>query len=166
MPEYSVKVEGLSKVQRMLQKADANKALVVGLEWGTHKLRNEVSVYAPPSEANYPHTKVYRSATGKERSVITWYDRGFGQRYGMEGRGKQTAYPLRDGWATKLFRGANPSGMVENTAPYAGYVQGSEKLQARIHNERGWKRLDEEGKKLAPKITQEIIRAFKELMLK
>jgi hypothetical protein len=152
--DFGVKVQGLNKVQRMLNKADANKALIVGILWGMTKLIQEME-YPPVSEANYPNAK------GR------WYQRGYGTKYirkdGSIG-GRETSHPLKDGWKEKLFRGNNPKGVVSNTAPYSPYVQGDPRRnpgQAKIHQKRGWKSLPVEGKKLAPKITKQIIQAFK-----
>ena len=157
MPDeiFSVNVQGLDRVQRMLHKADANAALIVGLEFGIKDLEQKVGKYPPVSEANVPN------AAGR------WYDRGYGSRYtrkdGSIG-GRLTSHPLKDGWGSKLFKGNSPRGEVWNNAKYSAAVQGSKTLQNRIHARRGWKRLDEEGKKLAPKITKRIIKAFKARM--
>ena len=155
MADFSVKVEGLDKVQRMLHRADAKAALIVGLEFGIKKLQQVAGKYPPTSSANVANDK------GR------WYERGWGTKYnradGSVG-GKLTSYPLKDGWHTKLFKGGHIRGEVWNDAPYSAAVQGSKRLQNRVHAKRGWKRLNEEGFKLAKGITQKIIKAFKARM--
>ena len=152
--DFSVKVQGLDKATRMLHRADANTALIVGLEYGLKQLQQEMR-YPPTSEANVPNEK------GR------WYDRGYGTRYmradGGIG-GKMTSHPLKGGWKSKLFKGNSPKGVLSNTAPYSPYVQGDPRRkpgQAKFHRDRGWKSLPVEGKKLAPKITKKIVNAFK-----
>ncbi len=162
--DFSVKVDGLSKVQRMLNQADAKAALIVGLEFGVKNLQQKVGRYPPTSEANVPQTTVTGGAT-----TIRWYERGYGTRYmrkdGSIG-GRLTSAPLKDKWKTKVFKGNNPKGEVSNSATYSPFVQGSKEMQNRVHARRGWKRLPEEGKKLAPEVTKKVIDAFKRRMNK
>ena len=169
MADYGVKVNGLNKVQKMLNKADANKALIVGLEWGMDELVKEMK-YPPVSEANYPN------------EAGRWYQRGEGSKY-MRKDGSvvtvPTSHPLKDAWKKKLFKGNSPKGVVSNSATiqagsqkgrgYAVYVHGSRREkpgQAEIHTRRGWPSLPDEGKELAPKIAEKIIKAFKNRMKK
>ena len=159
MSEFSVNVQGLDKVQRMLHKADAKAALIVGLEFGIKELEQKIGKYPPTSEANVPN------AQGR------WYQRGEGMKYTRKDGSIRTVLtrggPLKDKWHKKLFKTGNIRGEVWNDAPYSPFVQGSRREapgQARFHARRGWKSLPEEGKRIAKEVTQKVIRAFKARM--
>ncbi len=158
--EFSVKVEGLEKIQRMLNSADAKASLIVGLEFGMKQLRQEMR-YPPTSEANYPQTTATPGSRGGA-TTTRWYQRGFGTKYmrkdGSIG-GRRTSEPLKDKWGQKLFRGSHIKGVVFNKAAYSPYTHGNR--QPAFHGRRGWKKIAVEGKKLAPKITKLIIAAYK-----
>ena len=158
--EFSVKVEGIEKIQKMLNNADAQASLIVGLEFGMKQLRQEMR-YPPVSEANYPQT-TFTSGKRGGATTIRWYQRGFGSRYmrkdGSIG-GTRTSEPLKDAWGQKLFKGSQIKGVVFNKAAYSPYTHGNR--QPVFHKRRGWKRIEVEGRKLAPKISKLIIAAYK-----
>lgn len=164
--EYSAKVKGLNHVQQMLANADAQKSFKVGFQWGMQELIQEME-YPPPSEANYPHTKVYTDPrTGRSSTRITWYKRGTGQKYQTRGgaiRTYKTSEDLRRSWTKKLYtEHGEIRGKVANTASYSPWVVGEE--QPHYHKKRGWERLKEKGEDVAKKITDKIIRHFKQTL--
>ena len=164
--EYGTKVKGLEEVTRKLRNADAEESIVLGFQWGMKELVQEMR-YPPVSEANRPHTKVYTDpATGRQRTRVTWYQRGIGQKYQRDDGSvytQHTSEDLENRWKTKLIRNRGGvrkiQGKVANTASYSPWVVTEE--MPHYHKRRGWKDIKKKGEEVSKKVAKQIIEDFK-----
>ena len=141
----NVKIEGMDKLLRKMEKAKGGEYVRAALRVGGERVRDEAGKYPPSSEANNPSNK-------------RWYERGFGTKYRTSAGsvvGKKTSEDLKKHWYVKPD---NASVTVGNKVKYAHWVHGDE--QAAFHGKRGWKKLKETAKDLSDEILKDIEAAF------
>jgi len=125
MPDYSVRLEGLDRLQRKLG-ADFRPTMRAATLAIAAEIQGKIAPYPPATEANSP---------ARER----WYERGYGPRWRTKDggiAGRKTSETLGRRWA--IARYGDIGAKLGNGATYSAFVHSAER-QARFHGARGWK---------------------------
>ena len=153
---YEVQFEGLDKVMRKLDRGDAQKALIVGLNWGMDRVQKELMEYPPETIANRPHQVVNKDGS---LSALRWYERDVGQH--VRDRLYRTSEKLKKKWRQRVFVvHGKIMGRLRNTASYAKYVHG-DKDQSTVMAKIGWEKGGVVAEKFRKKIEKTILDTFK-----
>lgn len=127
----TMKIEGLSELERKLGKAAADSTINAAIKAAAVHVKGKIAEYPDSTSANTP--KQY--APGQWN---TWYERGFGSRWaradGSVGS-RRTSETLGKRWT---IRTSNRSATIGNNASYGPYVQDPQR-QARALARIGWK---------------------------
>ena len=151
MPDLTLEILGLDEVRERL--AGLGRDLGPEMQAFTHAVAEEIEErlrpYPPMNEGNFPHPI-------RGGQTLTWYERGWGQRYtsspkalaryekgNVTGKtlrrwsgGKKTSEQLGQQWSIKPY--GQWGQILGNRASYSATVQGAAE-QAAVHKKHGWK---------------------------
>lgn len=142
----NVEIQGMDRLLRRMHEAGKGEYARDALKSGGERVKAQVSKYPPGSEANDPsRRRFYKRGSG------AMYRTASGALHEYGGSKK-----LGDQWYVK----ANDLDVVVgNPVPYAWFVH-DDKLQAKFHEKRNWKKLKETAKGLSDEILKDISNAL------
>jgi hypothetical protein len=143
-----VTVEDTQVIVKLQKLSNMGEALRGGMVAAADRVRAEVSLYPPTSEANVPkpgHTHYVRGYgpvyVRVGASVSTYQNKAGRTAYKVTGgaKGRKTSQMLNRKWSTKYrFTASEAEAIIGNSATYAPYVHDDRK-QASFHKVRGWR---------------------------